>query len=355
MPLIVVGISHKTAPVELREKLAFSSEGLEKVLEGFRDRSPLSEMTLLSTCNRTEIYGHSKQNARDWCVEFLHERFGRNDLGNFLYVKEERDMVNHLFKVSAGLDSLVFGENEILKQVKDSYHLCKDRGFTGKMFNVLFQRALYIGKLVRTHTGIGTGALSVGSVAVSLSEKIFGELSQSTVLIFGAGKMAEVSARYLLSKKVRRLLVANRSLDHARALAEKFNAVPLSLEEGLARIVSADIVITSMASQRPILSRELISETMARRQNKSLFLVDIAVPRNVDPQVHQIDNVYLYNIDDLEAIAGENLKNRSKEIEKASLIVDQKSAEFFEWVESLKSGEEKSLKHRPDFAQNTVH
>ena len=365
MSLTVVGLSHKTAPVELREKLAFSCLELEKILKGAMGNSDLSEMTILSTCNRTEIYcsshqmkvaegsfpslragGGPYQNPEtNWCTQFLANHFEREDLHNFLYTKTERDMVAHLFRVVSGLDSLVLGENEILKQVKDAYLLSQRMGLTGKLFNVLFQRALYVGKLVRTHTALAQGSLSVGSVAVSLAEKIFGDLTKSVVLIFGAGKMAEVSARYLLSKKVKKLLVSNRTVENARSLAQKFNAQPLSLTEGLEQMVAADIIIASASVSEPFILKKFVEELMLKRHNKSVFLIDIAVPRNVESSVHQIDNVYLYNIDDLQELVQENLKNRTDEMKRAESIIGQKTDEFVEWYHSWKLGEEKSLKH----------
>lgn len=349
MALSLIGISHRTAPVELREKLSFGEPELKRALEDLRGRSQGEESVLLSTCNRTELYAHSHDPAhREREVGFLRDRFGGAGLDHFLYFKEGDDMIRHLFSVAAGLDSLVQGEQEIQKQVKDAYQAAQGLGLTSKIFNVLFQRALYVGKLVRTHTGIAHGALSVGSVAVSLAEKIFGDISESTVLLFGAGKMAEISARHLLSKKIRRLWVANRTLDNARRLADSFQGEPLGLEEGLSRISSADIVITSIASERPILTREILKYALMRRANRSLFLIDIAVPRNVDPSVHELDNLYLYNIDDLEAISRENLKSRGGEIEKAQGIVNMKASEFWDWIKSIGEGGEKSLRHSPE-------
>ena len=355
MPAAVIGISHKTAPVDLREKLSFTIAELEQVLSQAPKNPSLADLVVLSTCNRTEVYVHSQDaSGAAWAADFLQRHFKRADLAQFLYTKEGDAMVEHLFGVASGLDSMVYGEHEILKQVKDAYQLSHKLNLTGKLFNVLFQRALYIGKLVRTHTGIAHGALSVGSVAVALAEKIFGNLSESTVLIFGAGKMAEVSARYLLSKKVKRLLVANRTVENARELAKQFDGQALSLEEGLAHMTLADIVITSMASPEPILTKQLMAEAMAKRQNRSLFVIDIAVPRNVDPDAHQYDNLYLYNIDDLQGIVRENMKSRSGEIEKAAQIVRAKSDEFSAWLKSFQAGEEKSLKHGAEHLRDSL-
>ena len=351
MALSLVGVSYKTAPVEVREKLSFNPDGHKDALRVLRGGSAGREVVLLSTCNRTEIYFHSNEpRQRELAVEFLKGKSGRADLDPLLYFKEGDQMVGHLFAVVAGLDSLVRGEQEIQKQVKDAYQAAQGAGTTSKLFNVLFQRALYVGKLVRTRTGIGHGALSVGSVAVSLAEKIFGDLSQSAVLLFGAGKMAEISARHLLSKKIRRLWVANRTLEHARRLAESFQGEPLELEEGLSKIHSADIIIASVSAERPILPRGALQEAMARRANRSLFVIDIAVPRNVEPSAHELDNLYLYNIDDLEAIALENLRSRGGETEKAQAIVEAKSAEFWDWVKSVDQGDEKRFKHNFGFA-----
>lgn len=345
MILSVIGISHKTAPVELREKLAFSPERLKETLKEIKENYPALEIVILSTCNRTEIYTASEENMEEWCTQFLANTFGQDSLKKYLYTKFEREMNAHLFAVAAGLDSLVIGETEILKQVKDAYALSYELSLTGKILNVLFQRAIYVGKLVRTQTGVSRGTVSVGSVAVNLSEKIFGDLRNSTVLLFGAGKMAELSARYLASKKIKKLLVANRTLENAKSLAEKFQAQALSFEEGLNFLSLADVVLTSVSGDKPFLKKELVAETMRKRQNRSLFIVDIGVPRNVEETVHRLDNVYLYNIDDLETIVQENIAARRKEVEKARALVQEKSKEFYSWYCSLKSGEEKSLKH----------
>ncbi len=345
MPLIVVGVSHKTAPVELREKIVLSPQSIEKILTEKAAVSPLKETVILSTCNRTELYGIAETENEALCRTFFKEQVSSVPSDEYIYSKSEKEMVTHLFSVAGGLDSLVVGETEILKQVKDAYHLAHQKNATGKIFNVLFQRALYAGKMVRTKTAIGYGATSVGSVAVSLSEKIFGDLSKSSVLIVGAGKMAEVSARYLASKKVRQLHVANRTLENARALADKFQGTPLTLEDGFKRMELADIIITSITVEKPILTRKQVEELMRTRRNRSLFIVDIAMPRNVEPEVHGIDNVYLYNIDDLKAIADENMSNRTGEVEKAVQLVAGMSNQFFDWYVSVKSGTEKSLKH----------
>ncbi len=343
MNLTVIGISHKTAPIHLREKLSFPLGEIEEILKNEKEVSP-RELAILSTCNRTEIYSYASH-AEMWAEQFLANHFGEKDLAPFLYIKREKEAVEHLFKVASGLDSLVLGETEILKQVKDAYTSAHKVGSTGKLFNVLFQRALYVGKFIRTYTSIGEGPLSVGGVAVCLAEKIFGDLHHSTVLIFGAGKMASVSSKYLLSKKVKRLYVANRTLETAQLLAKELNACALTLEEGINLLSQVDIVLSSVSGTQYLLTKERIQKLMGDRHNRSLFIIDISVPRSMDPAAHGVDNVYLYNIDDLEGIVQENSNRRSQELSKANKIAEEKSDEFFSWVQSLKEGEEKSLKH----------
>ncbi len=353
--MIVVGLSHKTAPVELRERLSLSSGQIESIFSNLKSAPGNSELTVLSTCNRTEFYfsDDDPERAKDWCCHFFGEKMSAEDFKKHMYMKSDRDAIHHLFKVVSGLDSMVLGENEITKQVKDAYQLAHRHGLTGKVLNVLFQRALHTGKLVRTHTGIGHGGLSVGSIAVSLAEKIFGSLHESSVLMFGAGKMAEVSARYLLGRNVKELWVANRTLENAEALAQKFGGRAFALDQGMGLLPSADVVITSMAAPNVLLTESVIREAMNRRQHRSLFLIDIAVPRNIDERVHQMDNVYLYNIDDLQSLAAENLKGRQGEFDKAQQIVKEKADEFADWLDSLKAGQERSLKHNSDFLQKS--
>ncbi len=353
MALTLIGISHHTAPVELREKLSFRDEDLKTALSGLRAEG--EEAVLLSTCNRTELYFHSPHPShKERALKFFQEHSAGQALEPHLYMKEGQEAVQHLFSVAAGLESLVYGEQEIQKQVKDAYCSAHYWRLTAKLFNVLFQRALYVGKLVRTHTGIARGSLSVASVAVSLAEKIFGDLTESNVLIFGAGNMAELAARHLLSKKIKKLYVANRTFENARILADQFQGEPLRLEEGLQKIAAVDIVITSIFSDQPILTRENMKAVMTARGNRSLFVIDIAVPRNVETSVSSLDNLYLYNIDDLQGIAGENLKSRGGEIEKARSIVSLKASEFFEWVKSMEEGDEKSLKHSSETLRDSM-
>jgi glutamyl-tRNA reductase len=247
--------------------------------------------------------------------------------------------------VASGLDSMVLGENEVLGQVKNAYLLSQKERCTGKLLNVLFQRSLYVGKRVRTETGLSMGSGSVGSVAVAMAERIFGTLEDRTIMILGAGKMAEVTARHLLSQKVRSVIVANRTLERALPLAKALGGEALSFEAGLERLETADIVLCSTAAPHPIILAEHVERITARRKGRSLFFIDIAVPRDVHPDVHQIDNVYVYDIDDLESIVRGNVEKRAGEVAAAERIVEEKAAEFGGWLGAYLAGAEIALHH----------
>ena len=344
----VIGFNHETAPIQLREKLAFSASQLSEVLERLRSRSPLEEIVLLSTCNRTEVYvgAGQRDDARRALIRALQEHAQVEDLHSHLYVHEGEAAVQHLFRVASGLDSMVKGEHEVLGQVKQAYLTAHQGGFTGKLFNVLFQRSLYVGKRVRTETGLASGSSSVGSVAVAMAERIFGTLRDRCVMIFGAGKMAELTAKYLLSQKVQSILVSNRTYERAQELARQFGGKALHFEEGLRDMELADIVICSTAAPHPVIRREHVAGIMERRKGRSLFFIDIAVPRDVDPAVHTMDNVYVYNIDDLQRIVAENLAKRSQEVELAEAIVRDETREFSRWLQAHRSGNTVGLRHQ---------
>lgn len=349
MNLFVVGLNHKTAPVELRERLALGPEEHPRFLNRLRgSESPLSEGVFLSTCNRVELYGVSRDAAAEgWMSDMLSKLYGSTGIASHLYRHQNERAVQHLFEVASGLDSLVLGEHEILGQVKNAYLAAQTQGLTGKLTNVLFQRALYVGKYVRTHTGLGAGSLSVASVAVDLAYHIFGKLSETNVLIVGAGEMAELAGRHLLSQKVHALSVTNRTHAHAQSLAEKLGGRAFPLEELYSRIEQADIVICSTGSPEPLIRKHQTAEIMKQRKGRSLFFIDIAVPRDVEPGVHELDNVYLYNIDDLKGIVAKNLTERSQEIEKAREIAKTRVSEFMAWLSSDLSGERAALRHGP--------
>jgi len=328
MKLFVAGVSYKTAPVEVREKLAVRPSLLSCQSCRVKLGAGLDEVVLLSTCNRVEVYGTaSKVNGN---VHRLFSQLGANegDYAQYLYVKEGDEAAQHLFSVVSGLDSMVIGETEITGQVKNAYQAAQAAKLTGRVTNRLFQTALQTAKEIRTQTNIGRGAVSVGSVAVELAEKIFDkDLAKKTVMIIGAGKMGEACVRHLAKKGARSVLVSNRSFERAQGLAAEFGGRAVRFDECLAAMVEADIVVSSTGCPQTILQRADLAPIMPLRRNRPLFLVDIAVPRDIDPDVEQLDNVYLYNIDHLEAIIRENLRSREQDLSRCHSIIAERARE----------------------------
>jgi glutamyl-tRNA reductase len=326
MKLFVAGLSYKTAPVGLREKLAVHPSRLR--CHGCRLKlgGNLEEVVLLSTCNRVEIYGVTpKVNGN---VHRLFEQLstGGVDFAPHLYIKQGAEAVEHLFSVASGLDSMVIGETEITGQVKQAYQAAQEAKLTGRVTNRLFQTALQVAKEIRTQTGIGRGATSVGSVAVDLAERIFDhDLSGKTVMIIGAGKMGEACIRHLAKRGARSVLVSNRSYDRALSLANEFDGRAVRFDECLQAMAQADIVVSSTGSPQTILRREDVASVMAGRGNRPLFLIDIAVPRDIDAEVDQLSNVYLYNVDHLEAIVRENVRHREQELAHCQAILAERT------------------------------
>lgn len=315
MSVFVAGLSYKTAPVELREQIAVTPSRLG--CHGCRLRivGGLDEVVLLSTCNRVEIYGVAPVvNGNVKSIFQLLAKFPC-DVREHLYVHEGEPALRHLFTVASGMDSMVLGETEINGQVKTAYEHAQTAGLTGRVLNRAFQKAFRTAKEIRTRTGIGRGATSVGSVAVELAEKIFRQdLSKHTVMIIGAGKMGEACIRHLAKKGAQSILVSNRSFDRAQTLAAEFNGQAIRFDDCLKAMTGVDIIVSSTGCPETILHRDQIAKLMTARRNRPLFLIDIAVPRDIDPDVQNIENVYLYNIDDLEAIVRENTKLRERDL-----------------------------------------
>ncbi|MEJ0090147.1 MAG: glutamyl-tRNA reductase [Limisphaerales bacterium] len=329
MKIFVAGLSYKTTPVEVREKLAVHRSRLQCSGCRLKLRSNLSELVLLSTCNRVEIYGVSP-----WIhgtVQQLFKELTNTDIDftHYLYVKEGAAAAQHLFSVAGGLDSMVIGETEITGQVKSAYETARAAGLTGKKMNRLFQTACKVVKKIRTETGIGRGATSVGSVAVELAEKIFDrDLSQKTVMILGAGKMGEACVKHLTKRGAKTVLVSNRSFERAEKLATEFGGRAVRFENSAAAMIEADILVSSTGSQGMVLSREDVAKILPARRNRPLVLVDIAVPRDIDPSVAELPNVFLYDIDDLESVVRENTRNRTLELAFCHRIIAEYSAEL---------------------------
>ena len=327
MKLFVAGLSYKTAPVALREKLAVHPSRLRCFGCRLKLGANLSEVVLLSTCNRVEIYG-----VTPWINGKVHRLFQLLsstdvDFTPHLYVKEGVEAVQHLFSVASGLDSMVIGETEITGQVKQAYQVAQEAKLTGRITNRLFQTALQVAKEIRTQTNIGRGATSVGSVAVELAERIFDKnLSAKTVMIIGAGKMGEACVRHFAKKGARSVLVSNRSFERAQNLATEFGGRAIRFDECLKGMTEADIVVSSTGSLQTILRRDDIASVMPARRNRPLFLIDIAVPRDIDPDVQQLNNVYLYNVDHLENLVRENVRLREQELTKCHQIIGERCA-----------------------------
>lgn len=327
MKLFVAGLSYKTAPVALREQLAVTPAKLRCAGCRLKVSGGLAETVVLSTCNRVEIYGlASKVNGN--IPPLFHQLAARAvDVEPYLYVHEGEAAARHLFSVASGMDSMVLGETEITGQVKQAYQAAQKARLTGKVLNRLFQKALQTGKDVRTHTNVGRGSVSVGSVAVELTEKVFsGGLADQTVMIIGAGKMGEATIRHLAKRGAKSILVSNRSFERAQNLAAEFGGRAIRFEDCFAAMARVDIVVSSTGCPQTILHRSEVAAVMASRASRPLVLVDIAVPRDIDPDVQSVPNVYLYNIDDLEAIVRENVRNRSQELTHCQTIIEAEAA-----------------------------
>lgn len=326
MNLFVVGLSYKTAPVAVREKLAGPAAKIRCHGCRLKVRGNLEEVVVVSTCNRVEIYGVGHLGNRANAL-FQELAGSEADFSSHLYVKEGAAAVEHLFSVASGLDSMVIGETEITGQVKQAYQAAQEARLTGRVTNRLFQTALQVAKEVRTQTGIGRGSTSVGSVAVELAERIFDrDLSGRTVMIIGAGKMGEACVRHLAKKAAQAVLVVNRSFEKAVALAGEIGGRAVEFADLSSALKEADIVVSSTGCPHTILNRHDLAEVMPQRRNRPLFLVDIAVPRDIDADVQELANVYLYNVDHLEAIVRENVRMRQRELEGCQNIIAERAA-----------------------------
>lgn len=328
MPIVVIGLSHHSSPVQLRERFAFAEARIPAALESLRHRGIAEEAVILSTCNRVEIYaGTSLEPNRAFAElrEFLvtiHDY--RDPLSDEIYTMSEPESLEHLFRVACGIDSMVLGETEILGQLKRAYELALQHRHTGGKLNKAFQRAFHVAKHIRTETNIQRGSVSVASVAVELAEKIFNSLADHDVMVVGAGDTSEKTARALLSRGARSIIVANRSYDRAVALASELGGRAVQFADWAKDFEHVDIVISSTAAPHHILDRPTLEQFMKQRGQRPMLLIDIAVPRDIDPEVNLVENVYLYNVDDLQAIAADYLKQRKEEIARCEVIIADK-------------------------------
>lgn len=341
MHICLAGLSHRTAPIDVREKVAIAPADYQRALDGIATRPALRELVVVSTCNRTEIYGvsdayHAGVEALDAAFADLGRQAGV-DVGGHLYRRHGAAAVRHLFRVAASLDSLVVGEPQILGQVKEAYRAAADSSLTGVALDRLFPHAFEAGKRVRTETAIGSYAVSVPAAAVDLAKKIFGSFSGRRALVIGAGEMAELTLRHLRESGVERVTIANRTLATAAAMAREFAAQTVGLEELPAALVHADIVVASAAAPDVLLRRSQVEVAMRERRHRPVFLIDIAVPRNVEPAVAQVYNVFLYSVDDLEKVVEDNRDRRGQEAARAEEIVEQEVGRFFKWWVGLEA------------------
>jgi glutamyl-tRNA reductase len=339
MELIVLGLNHKTAPIEIREKLAFPEDTIETALHQVKSLPSLKENMILSTCNRVEIYAAVRETERA-IVDLKHflSKYHRLSLREFeknLYSLIGEEAVRHIFRVASSLDSMVVGEPQILGQIKSAYEMAVETKTSGLILHRLLHRAFHVAKRVRSETKIGDSAVSVSSVAVELAYKIFESLEKKTVLLIGAGEMCELAARHLISGGVEKVYVTNRTYERAAALAQEFGGEAVPFEEIHQGLIRVDIVISATDSPQHLIRHDQVVKVMKDRKQKPVFFIDIADRRDIEPRVGNIENVYLYNIDDLQKVANENIKDREKEARKAESLVQGEVVKFVNWYHSL--------------------
>lgn len=339
MNIITVGLNHKSAPVAVREQIAFATGSLAKALGQLTVCPGILEGLILSTCNRVEIYvtGHDADEAVNQVKTFLADFHGVSAevLVHHLYEYRGEAAIRHLFRVAASLDSMIIGEPQILGQLKEAFASARDLEATGIILTRLLHKAFSVAKRVRTETAIASQAVSISYSAVELARKIFGSLHDRSVLIIGAGEMCELAARHLVNHKVASVTVANRTYDRAVQLAAQFKGIAVPFGEIADQLPHADIVLASTAASDYLVTRSQVEQVIRRRKNRPMFFIDIAVPRNIDPAVNDIDNVYLYDIDDLQSVIDANMKERRKAAEKAEGIIDQEIGSFISWLAGL--------------------
>jgi glutamyl-tRNA reductase len=339
MDILVVGLNHKTASIEVREKVAFDGAKLEEAVKILKKSPDIAENIILSTCNRVEIYAGvtDKDSGAESIKTFLADfhKVSKEALNKALYVYSGPDAARHIFRVASSLDSMVVGEPQILGQIKDAFDFALKNKSTGFFLNKLMKKALSVAKRVRTETKIAENAVSISFAAVELAKKIFGDLSNKSFMLIGAGEMAELAARHLISNGVKDVLVTNRTFERAKELANEFNGRAIKFDEFVRELLHTDIVICSTGAPNYILFKDQIHKIMRERKQKPMFLIDISVPRNLDPKINELDNVYLYDIDDLQGIVDTNIQERQKEAEKAEKIIDSEVESFLKWQASL--------------------
>jgi glutamyl-tRNA reductase len=340
MPLLALGLNHQTAPLPVREKVAFAPEAMPAALSDLAGQAGVNEALILSTCNRTELYVDVDAGAetvpRNWLLG--HHDLDARRLDEFLYRHADNAAVRHLFRVATGLDSMVLGEPQILGQVKDAYQVARETGTLRAPMERLLQQTFAVAKRVRTETRIGANPVSVAFTAVRLAERLFADLGEACVLLIGAGETMELAARHLAQSRVRRLIVANRTLENAQELAGRFSGYAIALADLPRHLAEADIVISSTAAREPVLTHTMVADAIQARRRRPMFLVDLAVPRDIEAEVSALEDVYLYTIDDLRQTVDANLRSRREAASEADALIDLQVTHYLAWRRALDSG-----------------
>lgn len=339
MGLLTIGLNHKTAPVHIREKVAFTPENLPEVLRKLSSLPSVTEAAILSTCNRTELLCCQENCDSSIIIDWFRQyhNLSPEEVDPYLYVHPDQEAVRHVLRVASGLDSMILGEPQILGQIKDAYLLAKTSGTIGKLLGRLFQYTFSVAKKIRTDTAIGASSISIAYATVSLAKQIFSDLSRHTALLIGAGETIELAARHLEQNGIRHMIIANRTLARAETLVNEFNGSAITLGEIPGYLSDADIVISSTASPLPILGKGAVESAIKSRKHKPMLMVDIAVPRDIEPEVGELDDIYLYTVDDMQEIIDEGLRSRQQAAEQAEEIIDTQVLGFMGWLQSLDS------------------
>lgn len=334
MQLFAFGINHQTAPLAIREQVAFHAESMEQALRDLVSHSPVKEAAILSTCNRTEIYCNTQQpdSAIHWLADF--HKLKPQVIEPYLYTLPQDEAVKHAFRVASGLDSMVLGEAQILGQMKQAVRSAEQAGTLGLLLHKLFQRTFSVAKEVRTSTEIGASSVSMAAASVRLAERIFPSLHEQNILFIGAGEMIELCATHFAAQKPRHITVANRTLERARQLSIRFNGTAITLNDLPEHLAEADIVITSTASPLPILGKGMVERAIKVRRHKPIFMVDLAVPRDIEAEVGDLDDVFLYTVDDLSHVVQDGIGSRQAAVVQAEAIIDSSVDSFMHWMES---------------------
>lgn len=342
MALLSLGINHLTAPVDIREKVAFAPEQMSQALHELQDIPAINESVIVSTCNRTEIYCDASSDCSEVIAHWLtaHHGINENGLTPYIYQHSEQEVARHLFRVASGLDSMVLGEPQILGQLKDSYEKARGGNAVNAILDRLFQHSFSVAKRVRTDTEIGSNPVSVAFAAVNLSKQIFGNLSQLHALLIGAGETIELVSRHLKSQHIGSITIANRSVERAQLLAEQIGAQAVQINEVPAQLPRADIVISSTASQLPILGKGATESALKQRKRRPIFMVDLAVPRDIETEVGDLQDIYLYTVDDLKTVVDENLRGRELAAEAAQEIINLEVNAFNQWLKTHQSADQ---------------